>query len=70
MTPNIDITLKSYRFGQLDDTKWPQKYIWGKPWFYIFNINCITVGGTLYTGTPGGQIPKFWQKITQMLILC
>jgi len=41
----------------------PQIYIQDKTWWCFFKNNCKTMGVTLYRGTPGGQIPKFWEKM-------
>ena len=63
MTPNIGIIQITSLFGPFDNAKLPQIYIQDKTWWCFFKNNCKTMGVTLYRGTPGGQTPKFWEKM-------
>ena len=62
MTINIGIIQITSLFGTFDNVIQPQIYIQDKAGWYLFKINCITVGGNPIHGNPGGSNPHILTK--------
>ena len=60
-TPNIDIIQRTSIFAPFDNAKQPQIYIQDKVLWYLFKINCETLGGNPIYGDPGG-IPLYTHR--------
>ena len=69
MTTNIGIIPRTSLLGPHNNAKQPQIYIQDKIWWYLFKINCITVGvGVIsYMDTPGGGVKP--HILTKILVL-
>ena len=63
MTTNIGIIPRTSLLGPHNNAKQPQIYIQDKIWWYLFKINCITVGGNPIHRDRRGKNPTFWPKI-------